>query len=160
MNKIPKCPNCNIQMRPVWYHDPTNHLEKYIKQFNIYYRGFAYKNEDIHNPERIIFHCFNCNRSYSKNLKKYVVENNMEEILKEAKQEIDRLVNEIAKNIINDLDEAAKTKLKKHPPYNHFGIGLYIRNNYVYNNKKIKYKVDADDLSSKVYYRILDILTN
>lgn len=40
----------------------------------------------------------------------------------------------------------------------HFGFGMYIRNNYIY--EKIDIKVDADDMSSDIFYEIVDILNS
>ena len=40
----------------------------------------------------------------------------------------------------------------------HFGLGLYIRNNYIYN--KIDLNVDADDMSYDIFNKIIEILKN
>ena len=47
----------------------------------------------------------------------------------------DNYVKEIANKVINELSKEEKEKLLKISDYSgvHFGLGLYIRNNYIYN---------------------------
>ena len=45
-----------------------------------------------------------------------------------------------------------------HPKYSHFGIGLYIRNNFIYNNPKLKYYFDHDELSERIFNKIIEKL--
>ncbi len=75
-------------------------------------------------------------------------------------EEIEKLVDKLADDIINNLDKKMIKKLKRRPKYDHFGFGLYIRNNYIYNNEQIKYMIEADDLSSEIYDRIIEKLSN
>lgn len=82
MNKIPKYPNCNNQMSSILYHDLFDGLEEYIKKYKIYYRGIELK-EDRNNPNQIKYHCYNCDRSYSKNLEKFVIESDCIEYIEE-----------------------------------------------------------------------------
>lgn len=105
--------------------------------------------------DRIIYHCYNCDRSYSKNLEKYIIEKQVYYPYKE----INDLGNEITNDVIKNLDEEIINDLKTNPEYNHFGFGLYIRNNYVYNNDKIKYRIEPDDFSKKIYNKILENLS-
>ena len=70
------------------------------------------------------------------------------------------IVDKIANEVIKTLDENDIKKLKEKPPYDHFGFGLYIRNNFIYNNADTEdYPASADDLSAEIYERILKILS-
>lgn len=40
--------------------------------------------------------------------------------------------------------------------FHHWGIGLYIRNNYIYNNKELmNVDIDPDELSQKILKRVV-----
>ena len=154
-NKIPKCLNCKEQMVMVLYNEPREFIEKLVEEKKFFYRGLELKSEDRDSEDRIIYHCYNCDRSYSKNLEKYIIEKQVYYPYKE----INDLVNEITNDIIKNLDEETIHDLKTNPEYNHFGFGLYIRNNYIYNNNKIKYRIEPDDFSKKIYNKILENLS-
>ncbi len=155
-NTIPKCPNCNEQMKTILYREPDEAIEKYSNENKIFYRGLEQKNSDRDSEERIVFHCYNCDRSYSRNLKIFVEETQNDFPYNEVENYINELIEEIANDIIGDLDYETIDELKKKPEYSHFGFGLFIRNNYIYNNDKIKYRVEADSFSSKIYDKILE----
>lgn len=72
----------------------------------------------------------------------------------------DNYVKEIANKVINELSKEEKEKLLKISDYSGklFGLGLYIRNNYIYN--KIDLNVDADDMSYDIFNEIIEILKN
>ena len=160
MSKIPKCPNCKQQMVFIWYLFPDERIKKFVDEKRVYYKGLESIKIDRESPERIIYHCYNCNRSYSKNLKKYDKENkSFNEIMEQTQKEVDDIINMLADEIINNLDDNIRQELKKKSEYNHFGFGLYIRNNYIYNNEKIKYRFEADDLSSMIYDKIIEKLS-
>lgn len=154
-NKIPQCPNCEKQMVLIWYHEPNEIIEQFVKEKKIFYRGLELKDSNETPQERIIYHCYNCNRSYSQNLEKYIEESKVEY----PYQELDSLIDELATEIINKIDDKLKEELKKQSKYSHFGFGLYIRNNFVYNNDKIKYRVEADSFSHKIYDKIMEKLS-
>ena len=161
MSKILKCPNCNYKMVIIWYNSPVDLIKKFVDEKKVYYRGLEDKNVDRDSDERIIYHCYNCNRSYSKNLKKYVEEKKtFDEIVKQAQVEINNIVVMLADDVINDIADNTKQELKRKPEFSHFGFGLYIRNKYIYINEKIKYRIEADDLSYKVYNKIIEKLTS
>lgn len=80
-----------------------------------------------------------------------------EETLEECSKKKQKLVEELANEVINDLDDETIETLKTKPPYNHFGFGLYIRNNYIYTNKN-KIIGDPDSLSAMIYAKILEII--
>lgn len=157
-DKIPKCPKCNEQMKVIWYHEPEDAIEKYSREKKIFYRGLDFKNSDRDSEDRIVYHCYNCDRSYSRNLKIYVEETQGQYPYYKIESYINNLIDEIANDVINDLDSDTIDKLKKKPEYSHFDFGLFIRNNYIYNNDKIKYRVEADSFASKVYDKILEKL--
>ena len=154
-NKIPKCLNCKEQMVMVLYNEPREFIEKLVKEKKFFYRGLELKSEDRDSEDRIIYHCYNCDRSYSKTLEKYIIEKQISYPYKE----INDLINEIASDVIKKLDEGVINDLKINPEYNHSGFGLYIRNNYIYNNDKIKYRIESDDFSEKIYNKILEKLS-
>ena len=72
----------------------------------------------------------------------------------------DNYVKEIADKVINELSKEEKEKLLKISDHSgkHFGLGLYIRNNYIYN--KIDLNVDADDMSYDIFNKIIEMLKN
>ena len=159
--EIPKCPNCNNQMVAVWYHVPNELIKKFADSKQIFYKGLEDKEVDIFSSNRISYHCYYCNRSYSRDLERFIIEeSNCKKVMEEAQAIIDKLVCELANDIINDLDNNTIEELKLKPEYSHFGFGLYIRNKYIYNNKKNKYRIDADHLSSLIYDKILEIISN
>ena len=65
----------------------------------------------------------------------------------------DNYVKEIADKVINELSKEETDYSGKH-----FGLGLYIRNNYIYN--KIDLNVDADDMSYDIFNKIIEMLKN
>lgn len=84
-------------------------------------------------------------------------------IFKFVEKDLERYYNyvkEIANKVINELSKEEKEKILKISDYSgeHFGLGLYIRNNYIYN--KIDLNVDADDMSYDIFNEIIEILKN
>ncbi len=153
--EIPLCPKCQNQMAVVWYHEMEDLIEQFVKERKVFYRGIELK-EDRNNPNQIKYHCYNCNRSYSKNLEKFVIETDCIEYVEQAKQILQNTVDELSDEVIKELSDEDKQELKSKPEYSHFGIGLYIRNNFIYGNDKLAYRFEADSLSKKIYDRILE----
>ena len=81
--------------------------------------------------------------------------NNIENIIKKYNEEINKLDDKILLQILNEMTNDQIKKLKG-VGYNHYGNGLYIRNNYIYNNKKIREKIEPDEFSYLVYSKLLD----
>lgn len=69
-------------------------------------------------------------------------------------------VEDIARQLIEELSDKEKKELIKDSNYtnHHFGIGMYIRNNYIYG--KIDIRVDVDGMSSDIFYEIIKQLKN
>ena len=64
----------------------------------------------------------------------------------------------LAKDIVNNhLTKAEKTKLLIDKKYYHFGMGLWIRNNFIYHNHLLK-EYEPDEMSSHVHEMIIAIL--
>ncbi len=78
------------------------------------------------------------------------------ETMKDYDKKTRQLVDEISDDVIKDLNEEEIKQLKTNPPYSHFGFGLYIRNNYIYNNPKIDFLVEPDSLSGMIYAKIIE----
>ena len=77
---------------------------------------------------------------------------------KQIEEEIEIQIDIISKKIISSLKIKDKIKLKMHPKYSHFGMGLYIRNNFINNNPKLKYYFDHDELSERIFNKIIEKL--
>jgi len=154
MIERPKCPNCKKELAQVCYCEPDEFFEKFVKRKTVFLRGLELKNVDRSSPERIVYHCYNCEISYSKNLKIFISE---KEVLYPY-EEINNIINNIADKIIAELNLSQIEYLKQKPEYDHFGFGLYIRNAFVYNNADIKYRVEADSFSKKIYNKVLEKL--
>ena len=64
----------------------------------------------------------------------------------------------VAKDIVNNyLSIAEKTKLLIDKKYHHFGMGLWIRNNFIYPNHSFN-EYEPDEMSSHVHETIIAIL--
>lgn len=64
----------------------------------------------------------------------------------------------VAKDIVNNyLSIAEKTKLLIDKKYHHFGMGLWIRNNFIYTNHSFN-EYEPDEMSSHVHETIIAIL--
>ena len=158
--KLLRCPNCNNKMVIILYDEPNEILEKYVYDKKFFFRGLEERSIDRNGPNRIRYHCYNCNRSYSENLEKYVIDDkDSYQIMEDTKREINRLIDELANDVIANLDNDTKKELQKIPEYDHFAFGLYIRNNYIYHNKKAKYRIDPDELSHRIYNKIIEKIT-
>lgn len=73
---------------------------------------------------------------------------------------IDKYINDLATQIINnDLSENDENILLKNPNYidYHFGLGLHIRNNYIY-NKSNSFAYEPDEMSEDIFNTILILL--
>lgn len=70
-------------------------------------------------------------------------------------EKYNKYVSDIAKKIIEELSDNDRKELLKDSNYinHHFGFGMYIRNNYIY--EKIDIKIDADEMSADIFYEIL-----
>lgn len=66
----PKCPNCGSKMLKIEYGMPGPEIIDKAKAGRIFLGGCMVEDE---NPE---YHCNNCKRSYYKDLKKYIKEEN------------------------------------------------------------------------------------
>lgn len=154
MKECIKCPNCNYIMEKILYYEYIDGLDDFIRKNNILYGGmFPILDENF---SKMVYHCLKCNISYSEDLKKQIRGNAFNYNVEFAKNEIIRLVEEISNDVYKDLDNDEIEYLKKNPKYDHFGFGSHIRNKFVYNNDKIKYKIDADTLAHKIYDKLIE----
>lgn len=73
-------------------------------------------------------------------------------------EKYNQYVKDIAIQVIEELSDKQKKELLKDTNYTnyHFGLGMYIRNNYIYG--KVDMKVEADCMSSDIFYMILKLL--
>ncbi len=80
--------------------------------------------------------------------------------VKEQNKEWDAFINHIAHEVLLELSPKERTLLYTHPaPTEHyFGLGLRIRNKYIYGQKGIFYALREDSFSSKVISRIASLL--
>jgi len=149
-NKIPLCSKCGNLMVIIFYCIPNEIIEKFVNEKKIFYGGLELKNSNREN--KLIYHCYNCNMSYSRNMKikKYQVK------VKYPYEQIEKIISNLADKVIDTLKSESIENLKKKSEYEHFGLGLYIRNNFIYNNDEIPYRIDADDISSLVFYKIIE----
>ncbi len=76
-------------------------------------------------------------------------------------KDLDMNVDKVANQIIGELSQESKEYMIKNPrPVEyHFSLGLYIRNNYIYNSKEFGNCYRVDDISSEIIKRIIDKLT-
>lgn len=66
-----------------------------------------------------------------------------------------------ANDCLSKLSEDDKEHMKENPDplQYHFGLGLFIRNNYIHGNSSIRFEVDSpDDLSSEIVDRMMVML--
>ena len=73
----------------------------------------------------------------------------------------EEFVNHVANDCLEQLTVEDKIKMKANPDPTlyHFGLGMFLRNNYIYGNKRIKFEIDsADDLSGEIIDRMMSIL--
>ena len=66
-----------------------------------------------------------------------------------------------AEDLIRNLSEEDKVALLRNPEYadHHFGLGMYIRNHYIYTNQDLRLPaVMADGLSHKILDQAISIL--
>ncbi|MCM1052822.1 MAG: hypothetical protein NC483_02455 [Ruminococcus sp.] len=68
---------------------------------------------------------------------------------------IEEITDIISDMVINDLSKMELWKSKIFKSFSHFGICLYIRNNYIYNNSLLKDVFEADELSNYIFEKIL-----
>ncbi|WP_343186990.1 DUF6794 domain-containing protein [Anoxynatronum sibiricum] len=71
-------------------------------------------------------------------------------------------IEHIAQDCLSQLNDDDKKHMKENPdPFQyHFGLGMFIRNNYIYGNNSIKFEFESpDDLSSEIIDRMLEILS-
>lgn len=154
MGKATMCPNCQKRMVIVWYHEPNKQIEKYVEEKRVFYRGLELL-DNIDDSNKIVYHCFNCNKSYSEDLKICIEESEVTY----PYEEVENLKSMIADKVIAGLSNKEIDALKESPEYSHFGFGLYIRNNYIYNNEDIKYKIEPDDFSFDIFEKIIEKIT-
>ncbi len=67
-NNLPKCPNCNNELVDILYGFPMGETFKEAERKEIYLGG-CFKLGGDRQP---IYHCYKCNRSYFKDLNKYI----------------------------------------------------------------------------------------
>lgn len=74
-----------------------------------------------------------------------------------------RFIEKSAEDLIRNLSEEDKAALLQNPEYadHHFGLGMYIRNHYIYTNQDLRLPaIMADGLSHKIFdYVILALKT-
>lgn len=151
------CPKCNGNLVPIIYFEPSEGLlNEYVYSGKFYYRGLDLVANDRDYPHRLKYHCNSCNCSYSNDLSYSVYENDSISNYEHAKDEYTKIIDDTADAVIRALDEDTIEKLKNNKVeyYHHFGFGLFIRNNFIYD--KIKYRVDADYLSHEIYGKIIE----
>lgn len=71
---------------------------------------------------------------------------------------IDSYIEEISNKINKEISIFKKIFLfiTKNSSIHHWGFCLYIRNNYIYNNKELmKMDIDYDELSEKIFKRVI-----
>lgn len=157
MNNNRKCPKCKNRLVHIIYSIPEEFFIEEEKKQKCFYGGCKYKqvfdNTEMHKKMDMVYHCFNCNLSYDEELKNNIFEKDRHYFL----DEFNFLVSDISDDVIKELDEEDKKILLKNDNYidHHFGFGLYIRNNFIYQNDKIKYKIEADFLSHRIFDEII-----
>ena len=62
------CPICDKKMVHIWYGLPDEYIENLVNEKQIFYRGLEDRNVDRDSSDRIMYHCYNCNNSFSRNL--------------------------------------------------------------------------------------------
>jgi len=152
-----KCPKCNKDLVIIWYMEPNEIIKEYVNKKKIFYGGLELNDKNRESEERIIYHCYNCNLSYSKNLKIAIPE----EYKEYPYEYVENLVDNLANRVIATMTKEGINNLRKNNEYSHFGIGLWIRNNFIHLNNNIKYRINRDDLGNKVFDRVIEkILKN
>ena len=76
-------------------------------------------------------------------------------------KDLQQFIERSAEDLIRNLSEEDKAALLQNPEYadHHFGLGMYIRNHYIYNNQELRLPaVLADGLSHKIFDQIISIL--
>ena len=72
-----------------------------------------------------------------------------------------QFIEKSAEDLIRNLSEEDKAALLQKPEYkdHHFGLGMYIRNHYIYTNQDLRLPaVMADGLSHKIFNQVISIL--
>ena len=66
-------------------------------------------------------------------------------------------IEQTAQDVFDGLTPGDKKYLRQHPATweHHFGLGLYIRNNYIHGKKLDFFYGHADDLSSKIIAKVI-----
>lgn len=146
------CPICDKKMVHIWYGLPDEYIENLVNEKQIFYRGLEDKNVDRDSSDRIMYHCYNCNNSFSRNLNIVIHE---EEVFYPY-EEVENLICSIAEDVITSLNDAEINDLKLNKKYSHFGFGLYIRNNFIYKNDKIKYRLPVDDFGYMIFEKVIE----
>ena len=69
----------------------------------------------------------------------------------------DEFIVQTAQEVFDGLTPGDKKYLRQHPETweHHFGLGLYIRNNYIHGKKLDFLCFDADGLSSKIVAKVI-----
>ena len=69
----------------------------------------------------------------------------------------EKFIEETAQAVFDGLTPGDKKYLIQHPETweHHFGLGLYIRNEYIHGKKLGFFHLHADDLSSKIVARVI-----
>ena len=67
-------------------------------------------------------------------------------------------INVVANDIVDDLDDEAKQITLEYPEYDHFGRGLWIRNQYLWCQNLPETYRHPDDLSVDIFTRVIEIL--
>lgn len=86
----------------------------------------------------------------------YIVKS--KEFVSYAKTE-EEFIEDVAKDIFSEFDDEDIAYFKTSPEYEHFGIGMYIRNEYLW-GKKVPSLKQPDDLSPLIYDRLIEIVKN
>ncbi|SDY92982.1 hypothetical protein [Tindallia californiensis] len=73
----------------------------------------------------------------------------------------EEFIKHAAFNCIGQLSESDKESIRNNPDPTelHFGLGNFVRNEYIYDNKQIQFKYSSeDDLSSKIIQTVISTL--
>ena len=74
---------------------------------------------------------------------------------------LEDMVDEIVEDIVNTkLTDENKKEWLKYPEYDHFGRGMWIRNEYLWGRVLPLYCVQPDDISELVFNKVIECLNN
>lgn len=148
------CPECGKNLKYICYDEPDEVFTTLYRTKQVFF-GENYEEEMcLEEDKRLTYHCFNCNKSYSKDLTRVVDQEYSRNRIENIHIITDHLANEIADLEMEKLDLNDQLYLIKHPKYNYFGFGEYLRNKYVF-PKKFGFKINADNVAHKAFNELV-----